>query len=244
VLNRTLLDIICCFLVDGNLPGNLWAEAVHVACYIINLRPSKTSSTKTLEELFSKIKPDISKLRIFVSLVYVYDTRPNKRKLAPRFRPCLHLSLDDKTKGYRCYDPSQCKVIVSIDVCFLKTSPPIILLTINNNSPSLITRPSISISNGPSYNTTSFVVSSNASAEELDTLISVTTNASSSPIITDQPTPPSFVVLLPASPTVPAPRRFTRIRKAPKAHADYIPIDFIETFIGASKKGSESLNND
>jgi transposase InsO family protein len=63
--NRTLLDIVRCFLLDEDLPGRLWAEAVRAACIVTNLRPSKRTPDRTPDELFTGIKPNLSNLRAF-----------------------------------------------------------------------------------------------------------------------------------------------------------------------------------
>ena len=81
--NWTLLNIVRCFLIESQLPSFLWAEAVQAACIIINLRPSKQRPDKTPDELFSGIKPDISRLRTFGATTYVFDTKPTKSKLDP-----------------------------------------------------------------------------------------------------------------------------------------------------------------
>jgi hypothetical protein len=130
--NRTLLDIVRCFLRDGDLLANLWVEAICAACIIINLQSSKSHPDKTPTKLFFGIKPSISTLCVFGSLVYIHLTKPNCNKLDPRSRPCLHLSFDNQVKGYRCYDSALRKVIISKDVHFLEKSLPLYFLTTSN----------------------------------------------------------------------------------------------------------------
>jgi hypothetical protein len=79
--NQTLLDIVICFLQDGNLLASLWAEVISAACIITNLRSSKHSPYKTPLELFSGNKPSISNLCVFGSLAYVLITKPGRNKL-------------------------------------------------------------------------------------------------------------------------------------------------------------------
>jgi hypothetical protein len=123
--NRSLLDITRCFLLERDLPGNLWAEAIRAACHILNLRSTLRSLGKTPFELFSGRKPNVSNLRIFGSTVYVYDTKPGKSKLDNRSRKCLYLSRDDRTKGFRCFDILTHRVLVSKDVRFLEDTTPV-----------------------------------------------------------------------------------------------------------------------
>jgi transposase InsO family protein len=119
--NRTILNIVRCLLIESHLLARLWVEAVLSAYIILNLRSSKRSPDKTPHELFSGIKPDISKLRIFGTTTYVFDTKPNKNKLDPRSWRYFYLSFDNHVKGYRCYDPLLQRVIISKDVQFLET---------------------------------------------------------------------------------------------------------------------------
>ena len=63
--NKTLLDIVRCFLCHGNLPPCLHAKAIPTACIITNLHSTKYFPDKTLMELFSRVKPNITNLRIF-----------------------------------------------------------------------------------------------------------------------------------------------------------------------------------
>jgi hypothetical protein len=115
------MDIVRCLLLDNTLPSNLWAEATKAACIIMNIRSSKRSPRQTPDEIFSGIKPDISKLRIFGSPVFVHETKPGRGKLDTRSKKCVHLSYDTRTKGYRCYDSNSRKVIISKDVRFLES---------------------------------------------------------------------------------------------------------------------------
>ena len=148
--NRTILNIVRCFLIESKLPQSLWAKAVQAACTIINLCPSKLQPDKTPNELFSGTKPDISRLRTFGILTYVVDTKPKKSKLDPRSRQCFQLSFDTQVKAYRCYDPQLKKVIISKEVYFIERTPPAALTSHDVSSspaPSLpVTSPILSLS--------------------------------------------------------------------------------------------------
>ena len=54
-----------CMLIDANLPGIFWGEAVATAAYLSNLTPKSEINDKTPEEVWSEKKPDLSDLRIF-----------------------------------------------------------------------------------------------------------------------------------------------------------------------------------
>jgi hypothetical protein len=241
--NRTLLDIVRCSLRDGDLPAHLWAEAVRAACIITNLRSSKSHPDKTPRELFFGIKPSISTLPTFGSLVYVHITKPGCSKLDPRSRPCLHLSYDDQVKGYRCYNPGLRKVIISKDIRFLEKSPPMIFsqptsITSSISGPTLPQLLPVDISSGnfsPQCDPPPSCVP--------DTSTEATPTLSYSPISSPRPGSPidnpdqpnNISTEQSAAPTL---RQSTRTRSAPKSHSDFIPF---ESFIGTIEEGGETL---
>ena len=114
--NHSLLDITRCFLTEKSLPGVLWAEAIKAVCYIINITPSKKNPSKTPYKIFHDKKSKSSKLRIFGLMIFVTIMKSNRGKLENRSHKCLYLSIDEHTKGFRCYSPAMQKVIISKDV--------------------------------------------------------------------------------------------------------------------------------
>jgi hypothetical protein len=70
--NRTLLDIVQCFLTNWDILGQLWAKAICATCIVTSLCSSKLLLNKTLEELFLRIEPNISKSQTFGLLIYVH----------------------------------------------------------------------------------------------------------------------------------------------------------------------------
>ena len=121
--NRSILDIVRCLLLDGTISSPLWAEAMRAIWILLNLCPSKTSPDKSRDELFPGKKPFISHLRTFGSLVFVHQTKPTRSKLDPCATLHIHLSFNNKTEAYRCYDPTSHKVIVSKNVRFFEHNP-------------------------------------------------------------------------------------------------------------------------
>jgi transposase InsO family protein len=114
--NRSLLDITRCLLIDKQLPGNLWGEAVKATADILNLCSTKRHPDKTLEELFNGKKPSISHLRIFGSPAFAHIPKTSRSKLDPRSEKVVLLSFDEGAKAYRCYKPSTKRVFVSRDL--------------------------------------------------------------------------------------------------------------------------------
>ena len=52
-------------LHDQDIPMHLWEEAARIAVYVQNCTPHKVLEKKTLEEVFSGKKPEVSHHRIY-----------------------------------------------------------------------------------------------------------------------------------------------------------------------------------
>ena len=80
-------------LLDQNLGSYLWAEASCTAVYIQNISPHSHLREKTPEELFSKVKPNISHLRIFRCPVCIHIPKEKITKLEPSGRKGIFSSI-------------------------------------------------------------------------------------------------------------------------------------------------------
>nr|GEY10698.1 retrovirus-related Pol polyprotein from transposon TNT 1-94 [Tanacetum cinerariifolium] len=119
-MNRTLLERARAMLATASLGKSFWAEAVNTACYVINHSPSTAIELKTPMEMWTGKPVNFSDLHIFGSLVYVMYNSQETTKLDPKSRKCLFLGYADGVKGYRLWDPTAHKVVVSKDVVFME----------------------------------------------------------------------------------------------------------------------------
>lgn len=117
-MNRTLLDRTRAMLRTAGLAKSFWAEAVKTACYVINRSPSTAIDLKTPMELWTGEPADYSRLHTFGSPVYVMYNDQERTKLDPKSRKCIFLGYADGVKGYRLWDPTAHKVVISRDVIF------------------------------------------------------------------------------------------------------------------------------
>lgn len=69
--NRTIVGATNVMIHDQGLPMFLWVEACNTTIYLQNRSPHKAMEDKILQEAFTGVKPEVSHLRIFGSLVYV-----------------------------------------------------------------------------------------------------------------------------------------------------------------------------
>ncbi|KAL2621793.1 hypothetical protein R1flu_001998 [Riccia fluitans] len=104
------------------LPPEFWAEVVNTAAYLVNLSPCSAVQLKTPFELWHKWVPDYSRLRVFGCIAYAHTPRENRTKLDPKAKKCYFLGYQQGVKGYRLWDPVDCKLIVNRDVSFNEAS--------------------------------------------------------------------------------------------------------------------------
>ncbi|GMJ14768.1 hypothetical protein HRI_005146000 [Hibiscus trionum] len=119
-MNRTLLERTRAMLRAAGLEKAFWAEAVNTACYLVNRAPSTAIELKTPMEMWTGKPVDYSNLHIFGSIVYVMYNAQEISKLDPKSRKCKFLGYADGVKGYRLWDPTARKVIISRDVIFVE----------------------------------------------------------------------------------------------------------------------------
>jgi len=117
-MNRTLLERTRAMLKAAGLGKSFWAEAVNTACYVINRSPSTAIELKTPMEMWTGKPSDYSQLHIFGSPVYVMYNTQEVSKLDSKSRKCVFLGYADGVKGYRLWDPTAHKVVISRDVIF------------------------------------------------------------------------------------------------------------------------------
>lgn len=109
-MNKMILDKVRSMLSCSNLPAKFWAEAVHTVVHLINRTPSSTIGFQTPMEKWSGQPVDYSNLRVFGCLSFVH-VRNNK--LQPRAIKCLFLGYLEGIKGYKIWNLTAEKCIIS-----------------------------------------------------------------------------------------------------------------------------------
>jgi hypothetical protein len=121
--NQTVVEMARCMLKAMQVPPEFWGEAVCAAVYTLNRAPTKSLNNMTPFEAWHGRKPRVSHLRIFGCTTSVKIAGPNLSKLADRSRKMVFIGYEIGTKGYRFYDPSTAKLVVSRDVIFAENEP-------------------------------------------------------------------------------------------------------------------------
>ena len=79
-INCTLFDMVCPMLDSSGAPLELWSEALHTACYIRNRLPSRSLNGISPHEAWTALKPTVSHICKFGSLVYCHIPKKSERK--------------------------------------------------------------------------------------------------------------------------------------------------------------------
>jgi hypothetical protein len=117
-MNMTLMEKSRSMLSGVRLGQELWAEAVGIACYLVNQSPSSTLDDKTPHEVWTGKKPSLTHLRVFGCDAYVHVPKENKSKLDKKDEKCIFIGYKDGLKGYKIWNPETKKVVYSQDVVF------------------------------------------------------------------------------------------------------------------------------
>ena len=101
---------------EKNLPKSYWVDATNTILYLMNrCTTSGVQDVTPHEKLFRK-KPDLSHVRIFGSIAYVYIPDEKWQKLDPKSEKCIVVGYSLEQKGHRCFNPSTENVRVSRDI--------------------------------------------------------------------------------------------------------------------------------
>ena len=86
---------------DQDLPMHLWAEAARTMVYVQNRTPHRVLKNKTLEEVFSGKKPEVSHLRLFDYPVYIQISKEKRTNLDPSGRKGIFVGYYESSKAYK-----------------------------------------------------------------------------------------------------------------------------------------------
>ncbi|KAK1430107.1 hypothetical protein QVD17_12618 [Tagetes erecta] len=115
---RSINNIIRTLLAHSSVPPKFWNHALQTATYLLNILPSKLLQNKSPTQLLYHKQPDYCHLRVFGCLCYPLTPSISINKLQPRSFPCLFLGYPSNHRGYKCYDLSTRKIILSRHVLF------------------------------------------------------------------------------------------------------------------------------
>jgi hypothetical protein len=121
-MNKTLLNMVHSMMFFKNVKLMFWADVVLCAAYVKNRCPSHALEKKTPYEMWYGHIPLVRHLRVFGSTCYALIPKEQRSKLDARSWKCIFLGYSNTTKGYRLYNETNKKFILSRDVIFLESS--------------------------------------------------------------------------------------------------------------------------
>jgi transposase InsO family protein/adenylate kinase family enzyme len=121
-MNMTLLNMVRSMMFFKNVKLMFWDDAVLCAVYVKNRCPSHALKNKTPYEMWYGHIPSVRHLRVFGSTCYALIPKEQRSKLDARSQKCIFLGYSNTTKGYRLYDETNKKFILSRDVIFLEST--------------------------------------------------------------------------------------------------------------------------
>lgn len=121
-MNRTLLDMSRCLLLQSGMGATFWSEAIATACHIRNRCPTNGLNGEIPFVKWTGKKLKAYYLRKFGSKVLVLNKDPRKDKLAQRSVEGVFVGYSRGRKGYRVWMPNARKFIESRDLKFLENT--------------------------------------------------------------------------------------------------------------------------
>jgi hypothetical protein len=116
--NRTILEAMKTMIHDQDLPMCLWAEAAMAVVYVQNRLSHRALGLKTLEEMFTGKKPEVSHLKIFGCPLFIHIPKEKRNKLDPSGKKGIFVGYCKVSKAFRIYIPGQHHIEISRDVTF------------------------------------------------------------------------------------------------------------------------------
>ena len=117
-------NIIRTLLCHAFLPPSFWPHALNTATYLLNILPSKLLGNLTPTHILYRKSPTYTHLRVFGCLCFPLFPSTTIHKLQPRSAPCVFLGYPSSHRGYKCYDLTTRKIIISRHVLFDETTFP------------------------------------------------------------------------------------------------------------------------
>jgi hypothetical protein len=116
--NCTLKELANCMIQSKGLSLKYWVEDINCENYIVNHTPTKDLKNITLEESWTKIKPDVSHFRVFGSIAWAHIPDEKRKALKPKSEKCIFVGYSKDFKGYKLLQSHCNEIILRRDVKF------------------------------------------------------------------------------------------------------------------------------
>ncbi|GJV24850.1 ribonuclease H-like domain-containing protein [Tanacetum coccineum] len=121
--NKTLIEAARTMLVDSKLPTTFWAEAVNIACYVLNRVLVIKPHNKTPYELIRGRPPLIDFMKPFGCLVTILNTRDHLGKFDEKADEGYFVGYSVISKAMRVFNKRTRIVEETLNIRFLENAP-------------------------------------------------------------------------------------------------------------------------
>ena len=122
--NRTIAEAAQAMLHGAGISHVFWEFAVGTAVHVQNRAPSHVTSNISPYKLLTGHKPELSYLHVFGCLTYAH-IMTTRTKYDPTSQKLVFVGYDNSTKGYKLWNPSSKRTVISTDVVFEETVFPL-----------------------------------------------------------------------------------------------------------------------
>ena len=88
-MNKSITERVRCLRLNAGLIESFWAEAVSMACYLINRSPRASLGGNIAKEVWIGKPINLGNLKIFCCLAYVHISNDKRSKLDPKSKKCI-----------------------------------------------------------------------------------------------------------------------------------------------------------
>ncbi|MCO5566386.1 hypothetical protein L7F22_020063 [Adiantum nelumboides] len=100
--NRHIATVAQALMSEKNMPPCYWAKAASTTIYTMNRTSTAAVHDMTLEEMFTRKKPDVSHFKVFGCIAYMHVPDELRTKLDPKAEKCAFIGYSVEQKGYKC----------------------------------------------------------------------------------------------------------------------------------------------
>jgi hypothetical protein len=116
--NRTLIEAARTMLDEYKTWDSFWAEAIHTDCHAINRLYLHKLRHKTVYELLTGKKPNVSYFRVFGCKCFILNKKPKSSKFASKVDKGIFLGYASNAHGYCVLNKTTACVKVTCNLTF------------------------------------------------------------------------------------------------------------------------------
>jgi hypothetical protein len=104
-MNKTIMEVVTTMIHDQDLPMHLWDEEARTTIYVQNILSHSALGFKTLKEMFTGKKLEVSHLKIFGCPVFIHTPKERRTKQDPSRNKGIFFGYCEVSKAFRIYIP-------------------------------------------------------------------------------------------------------------------------------------------